>query len=344
MSEKTKIDERFMARAVELSRHGFPAPNPHVGCVLVKDGEIVGEGFHKRAGEAHAEAVALSQAGPRAAGSTCYVTLEPCNHHGRTPPCSLALIQAGVARVVYAVSDPHPAARGGAQALTEAVVDVNSGVLANEAAAANERFLVSQSNGRPFVTLKLALSLDGFLTRFPGKPTAITGDAARHEVHRLRAEMGAVLVGAGTVRADNPQLTVRTFTPPFQPLRVVLGSKGLTGEERVFNDEAETLWLVKEATHERQTAVQNEDLTTAALRLLSERGINGVLVEGGAKTARAFYQAGLVDALELFYGPEVFGEGTPWASGSMNPNQWRLVCHERLENDAWLSYRPANEH
>lgn len=339
MGARRTTDERFMARAVELSRGGFPAPNPHVGCVLVKDGEIVGEGFHEQAGMPHAEVQALRQAGTQAAGGTCYVTLEPCNHHGRTPPCSRALIEAGVTRVVYAVVDPNPTAQGGGEALAEAGVKVESGVLAEEAAAVNERFLVSQEKGRPFVMLKLALSLDGFLTRLPGKPTAITGEAVRNEVHRMRAHMGAVLVGAGTVRADDPQLTVRSFKPPFQPIRVVLGSQGLTGNERVFDDEAETLWLVRTANNKKQTEVQDEDLASAALRLLADRGTNGVLVEGGAQTARSFYELGLVDALELFYGPVVFGEGTPWATGRLSAQKWRLAKQARLTNDAWLSYR-----
>src|SRR2546423_1897548 len=220
--------EAFMREAIELSRRGFPAPNPRVGCVIVRGGEVIGRGYHDHAGGPHAEAVALNEAGARARGSDVFVTLEPCNHQRRTGPCSEALIAAGVKSVTYAVGDPNPRATGGSARLMQAGIDVNQGVLANEAAEVNRVFLTAMRLGRPFVTVKAAMSLDGKIatlqhsnTSTP-KPQWITGEPAREMGHTLRAEMGAVLVGAGTVRADNPHLTARIEQVVNQPLRIIL--------------------------------------------------------------------------------------------------------------------------
>lgn len=221
-------DRRFMGRALELARRGRgrAAPNPMVGAVVVRDGEVVGEGWHAEHGAAHAEAEALREAGGRARGATVYVTLEPCAHRGKTSPCTEALLDAGVRRVVVACRDPHPEAEGGAEALREAGVEVDVGVEGREAARLNARFLWRQARGAPFVGLKLALSLDARIARSPGTRTAVTGEEAWGHVHRLRAGHRAVLVGRRTVEVDDPRLTARGDVRPRRPtIRVVLDSR-----------------------------------------------------------------------------------------------------------------------
>jgi diaminohydroxyphosphoribosylaminopyrimidine deaminase/5-amino-6-(5-phosphoribosylamino)uracil reductase len=304
--------EQAMARAVDLSRMGFPAPNPHVGCVIVRDGCIVGEGFHEFAGGPHAEKVALLQAGSAAKGSTAFVTLEPCNHHGRTPPCSEALIEAGIARVVYAVGDPNPKASGGAQRLREAGIAVESGLLASEAREANLRWLVAVDRGRPWVTVKAAITLDGCVAAVDGTSKWITGDAARQVGHSLRAEHAGILVGSQTVIDDDPQLTARVDGVRNQPIRIVLdGSARLAGSEPVFRGEpGEWLWYCASPTGERQTAMP-ENLALF-LADLWRRGINSVLIEGGPHTASRFIEEGLVDEIQLFVAPKILGEGKRW--------------------------------
>ena len=229
----TDFDRSAMARALELAARGLETthPNPRVGCVIAQGEEIVGEGWHERAGEPHAEVNALRAAGPRAAGATAYVTLEPCSHHGRTPPCVDALIAARVARVVFALEDPNPRVSGrGAQALRQAGVSVESGVLAAEAAAINPGFLARMRSGRPWVRVKLAMSLDGRTALANGASRWITGPAAREDVQHWRARSSAILTGVGTVLADDPRLDVRLPDPPHgpprtQPLRVVLDTR-----------------------------------------------------------------------------------------------------------------------
>lgn len=306
----------FQQRAVELAQGGFPMPNPRVGCVMVKDGRVVGEGWHEAAGQLHAEAMALASAGDVARGATCYVTLEPCNHFGRTPPCAQALIHAGVARVVIGVMDPNPAAAGGAMALRAAGISIEQ---EPEFTAACERvnsfWLKAIRLGRPYVMLKAALTRDGFMARPDGTSKWITNETARARARLLRAEMGAVMVGTGTVLADDPMLTVRDTSIINPPVRVVLDARRTLPEGlHVWDDTAPTLRLVGDA------AAQAGDLSVpcdasgrldlvAVLQVLWERGVRGVLVEGGPTLIDAMVRAELVDRVVLFTGAVEFGEG-----------------------------------
>ena len=330
-------DRDWMARAVELSRRGFPAPNPHVGCVIVQDGKIVGEGHHESAGGPHAEAVALDQAGDSAKGSTVYVTLEPCNHHGRTPPCSEALVRHGVAKVLFAVGDPDPVASGGGDRLRGAGIVVESGLLAQEASEANRQFLKAVQNNRPYVTLKCAVTLDGFAARKDGTSKWVTGEGARQDGHRLRAERGSVLVGRGTVQTDDPLLTARIEGVANQPVRVVLDPAGkLTGRDRVFGEEAKTVWL-GQGTNQTPW----DGTVQGALGVLAQLGIRGVLVEGGPRTHATFLESGLADEVVLYVAPVLFGEGLTWAggfAGDIRAFGFELTDVTRFGNDVRLTY------
>lgn len=336
-------DETFMTRAVALAGQGWPAPNPRVGCVVVKDGAVVGEGFHDHAGGPHAEVVALQAAGDKADGATAYVTLEPCNHHGRTPPCSEALVRAGVRRVVVAVADPNPLAAGGNATLRQAGIEVEFGVGAAEAEKVNEPFLTAMRRGRPYIVIKAAVTLDGCTAWPDGRSRWITSDAARLVGHRLRAECGAVLVGWRTVHTDNPSLTARIPGVVNQPLRIVLDPNSrLTGREHVFSQPGETWWCVAEATQPGQTVLDPYGLGSL-MELMAERGLTGLLVEGGGRTIRTFIEAGLVDRLELFVAPKLFGAGIPWLPpyGPMEGWTERLVLDAvaQVGPDVHLSYR-----
>ena len=323
----------FMRRAIEVAKNGFPAPNPHVGCVIVADRNVVGEGFCHHAGADHAEVMALKQAGAAARGATAFVTLEPCNHFGRTPPCSLALIEAGVAKVVIANEDPNPKAAGGIGRLRAAGIEVESGLLAEEAFEVNRQFLTAIERKRPYVVLKAAVSLDGRIATSTGESQWITGPLAREEGHRLRAECGAVLVGRRTVEADNPNLTARILDVVNQPVRIVLDpSARLTSEYRVFDDSAETIH------------VTGDICLDSLLSELYQRNILGVLVEGGANTIASFLRDGLGDDLNLFVAPMVLGSGPSWAADfgldklSEAP-RFRFVESKQLGPDVWLRYR-----
>lgn len=308
-------DREAMARAVRLSRRGFPAPNPHVGCVLVRDGAVVGEGWHRFAGGPHAEAEALAQAGDRARGATAYVTLEPCNHHGRTPPCSAALAAARVRRVVVACRDPNPVAAGGLESLRQAGIEVQVGLLAKEAEEANWRFLTAMRRKRPAVVGKIAVSADGRIALPGGESRWITGPAARRAGHRLRAEMGAVLVGRATAEVDDPSLTARIPGVRNQPLRVVLDPElRLPPGLRLFDGSAPSLRVAGEPFEADLTVPRVADGGLDLEALLAElfaRGQTGLLVEGGARTLGAFLRAGLVDRLELFVAPKLLLDGLP---------------------------------
>lgn len=349
-------DVLFMARAIELSRRGFPAPNPHVGCVIVRDGSIVGEGYHRLAGQPHAEVEALREAGDAARGATAYVTLEPCSHHGRTPPCTGALIAAGVARVVYAVDDPNPRAGGGAQRLRDAGIEVEGGLLADQAAASNEQFLFAMRRNRPFVTVKAGIGLDGRIALPSGESKWITSEEARECARRLRADMGAVLVGPGTVLADDPHLTY----PGGSVVRVVLDPRReLPPTARVFDDAAETLHVVPPSPPSplsppfigAKGGVVELPLDDGRfpipllLQRLFEMGQTGLLVEGGGRTIGSFFAAGCVDAIELFLAPKVLGGGPSWVEGLTLPSladapEFRIARLEALGDDLWISLRP----
>ena len=274
----------WMRRALQLAASGpWPDPNPRVGCVVVAaDGTVVGEGHHHGAGTPHAEIEALSSAGSAARGATAYVTLEPCSHTGRTGPCAEALVEAGVARVVFAQSDPNPDAAGGAEVLHAAGIHVTGGVLADEAATLNDRWARSVALGRPLVTWKLATTLDGRSAAADGSSQWITGEAARADVHALRATRDAVLVGTGTVLADDP--------------RVVMGERPLPAGARLHDAPGEVLHLTTRDPSE-------------ALGRLWHSGIRDVWLEGGPTLAAAFLRAGLVDDVYAYVAPALLGSG-----------------------------------
>jgi diaminohydroxyphosphoribosylaminopyrimidine deaminase/5-amino-6-(5-phosphoribosylamino)uracil reductase len=316
-----------MARALQLAERGLYTtdPNPRVGCVLVKDGAVVGEGWHERAGGPHAEINALRQAGAQAAGATAYVTLEPCSHHGRTPPCSDALIAAGVVRVVAAMQDPNPRVAGsGLQALQQAGIETSCGVLAAGAAALNPGFVKRMRSGLPWVRCKLAMSLDGRTAMASGESQWITGPDARRDVHRLRARASAILTGIGTVLADDPALTVRLEEPAstavLPPLRVVLDSQlRMPADAQLLGLPGETLLLTGVAAPQH-ARLQRAGVTLATLPLQAGRldlvavlqhlgalQLNEVHVEAGATLCGALLQAGLVDELVIYMAPHLLG-------------------------------------
>ncbi|MFN7171774.1 MAG: bifunctional diaminohydroxyphosphoribosylaminopyrimidine deaminase/5-amino-6-(5-phosphoribosylamino)uracil reductase RibD [Fimbriimonadaceae bacterium] len=348
-------DKTYMQMAVELSRGGFPAPNPHVGCILVKDGEVIGRGFHQFAGGDHAEAMALREAGDRARGATAYVTLEPCNHHGRTPPCSEALIQAGIYRVVVAVSDPNPKAKGGTEKLLSAGTEVETGVCAAEAYWANRLFLEAHWQQQAVFGIKAAVTLDGRIALPNGESQWITGQPARVKAHQLRAEYGAVLVGRATVEADNPRLTVRHLKVANQPVRVVLDPEFKLSERmNVFDGAASTLWVGEKGRRASSPArnveiVELERLEDGMLDLIAlsvemfRRGHIAVLVEGGARTVSGVMKAGLASELHLFQAPVVFGAGPTWLEGQLagtvaESPRLKLVQREPIGKDLYSHY------
>ena len=315
-----------MARALRLATRGLYTtdPNPRVGCVLVHAGQVVGEGWHVQAGAGHAEINALAQAGERARGSTAYVTLEPCCHHGRTPPCTDALIAAGVSRVVIGMQDPNPQVAGqGVQALQAAGIDVTTGVLAEQVATLNPGFIRRMQSGRPWVRCKLAMSLDGRTAMASGESRWITGEAARLDVHRLRARASAILTGIDTVLADDPSLTSRLDGDEVrQPLRVVLDSRlRLSPQARLLSLPGDTLVLTTSKDVGRHEALINAGAEVVrlpkegkrldlkrVLGLLGERELNEVHVEAGPTLSGALLQAGLVDELVIYVAPHLMGD------------------------------------
>ncbi len=292
-----------MQRAIELAATpGVPlGPNPRVGCVLLDDdGQVVAEGYHRGAGTPHAEVDALTRAGGAARGTTAVVTLEPCNHTGRTGPCAAALVEAGVRRVVVAQLDPNPVAAGGSQTLRAAGVEVEDGLLAEESRALNRVWTFAVEHGRPFVTWKFATTLDGRSAAADGTSRWVSGTAARRDTHRLRALCDTMLVGTGTVAVDDPLLTVRDeHDRPLaaQPLRAVMGERDLDPSARVLGADAETVHLRTRDPHE-------------ALAELYARGRQHVFLEGGPTLAAAFLRAGLVDEIVAYVAPVLLGAGT----------------------------------
>lgn len=315
-------DHEMMARALRLAERGAytTKPNPMVGCVLVKDGEVIGEGWHQRAGGPHAEVLALEAAGKSSKGATAYVTLEPCPHTGKTGPCADALIQAGVARVVGALRDPHPHVDGGGfQRLREAGIEVQSGLMETQARTLNRGFLSRIERGRPWVRVKLASSLDGRSALASGDSKWISGEPSRADVQRWRARSGAIMTGAGTVLVDDPRLTVRLGddTPFVPPLRVVLDPGLATvARGRVREGDAPTLYIHApdarlprgfETQHVHAPVRYGRFDLDAVLRILADRGINEVQVEAGATLAGALLSAALVDELLLYIAPVMLG-------------------------------------
>ena len=341
-------EDEAMRRAIALAARGLgtTSPNPVVGCLLLDaEGEVVGEGFHAYAGGPHAEIVALAQAGERARGGTAVVTLEPCNHTGRTGPCSHALINAGVRRVVIAVDDPTPVAAGGATTLRAAGVQVETGVRRKEAEQGNVAWLTAVRRGRPYVTWKFAATLDGRSAAADNTSQWITSAPARSDVHVLRSTMDAIMVGAGTVVADDPQLTVRDADGhPMgrQPLRVVLDSAGRTPSDARVRDDVAQTWL---ATAESAGAGPDGRVDPAAvLAELWRRGLRHVLLEGGPRLAAAFLDAGLVDEVVAYVAPTLLGAGPSALSGGAvgtlaDAHRAELVDVTRLGPDVRLRYR-----
>jgi diaminohydroxyphosphoribosylaminopyrimidine deaminase/5-amino-6-(5-phosphoribosylamino)uracil reductase len=320
----TAQDSRWMAQALRLAELGLygTSPNPRVGCVLVADGEMVGSGWHRRAGEPHAEALALREAGAKARGATAYVTLEPCSHHGRTPPCADALIAAGVARVVVAMQDPNPQVAGaGIARLIAAGIAVETGLMEAAARELNQGFVARMTRGRPWLRSKIAMSLDGRTALANGVSQWITGEAARKDVQHWRARSCAVLTGIDTVLADDARLTVREAETDRQPLRVVLDSRlRMPLSSRVLQGGKV---LIYTTVHDAQkvdalgkagaevSVIASEggrvDLSVA-LTDLARRGCNEVLVEAGSVLNGALLRAGLVDELLLYMAPQLLGD------------------------------------
>ncbi|MBB2691507.1 UNVERIFIED_ORG: diaminohydroxyphosphoribosylaminopyrimidine deaminase/5-amino-6-(5-phosphoribosylamino)uracil reductase [Rhizobium esperanzae] len=340
----TPDDEGFMAAAIRLSRRhlGRTASNPSVGCLIVRDGVIVGQAVTAVGGRPHAEPQALAEAGARARGATAYVTLEPCSHHGKTPPCAEALIAYGVARVVISVTDPDPRVSGrGISMLRDSGIEVDTGVLEAEGRRSLAGYLTRQTKNRPYVTLKLAVSADGMIGRAGEGQVAITGPEARAEVQTLRAETDAILVGIGTAISDDPLLTVRTPGLEAQsPIRIVLDPSlalPLTSNLVATAREVPVILVASENVPPLAADAEGGATPTDAADLdsrravleaagveivycnpyhpevllpaLATRGISSLLVEGGAKTARLFLEAGLVDRIRLYQAPVVIGEG-----------------------------------
>ena len=325
-TEFNETDIRHTARALELARRGIGlvSPNPLVGCVIVaENGEVVGEGTYFKDDVTHAEAVALAQAGERARGGTSYVSLEPHDHHGKTPPCTEALIDAGIARVVCPVEDPNPLVSGkGFERLRKSGIDVTTGILADEALKLNEKFITWHRKGRPFVHLKLAMSLDGRISLAGSVSTALSGDAAHRRVHELRHEHDAILVGSNTAYVDNPSLTDRSGKPRRRPLmRVILDNRlRLSADSTLATTTAENPTVVMtnnidplkfEPLLDRGVQVVPVEGGARNLRLvleeLKKREIQSVLVEGGTNVAGAFVDARLVDKVTLLCSPIIIG-------------------------------------
>lgn len=322
----TEQDHRYMHRALELAKRGWGLtnPNPLVGCVVVKDGHVLAEGWHARCGEDHAEAMALKQL-ENAQGATLYVNLEPCNHTGKTPPCSELIIQKQVSRVVYALDDPNPVAVGGAVRLKEAGVRVEGGLLSAEAAELNEIFITWVTRHSPFIIVKYAMTLDGRIAASTGDSRWITGPEARGMVHGLRQRVSGILVGSGTVLADDPELSVREWEgEKRQPLRVVLDARGrIPSEAKVFKDQnlQQTLLVTTDQIGLEKTerllaqGVQiwrgpleggHLDLKAVMARL-REIGCDSVLVEGGSGVHGSFLDNRLADRIYAFIAPKLIG-------------------------------------
>jgi len=328
-------DHRHMARAMRLAERGLYTtdPNPRVGCVLVRDRRIVGEGWHRKTGEPHAERNALIAAGEAARGATAYVTLEPCSHHGRTPPCAQGLIEAGVARVVAAMSDPNPLVAGrGMAMLREAGIETAVGLLEADAEALNPGFLARMRHARPYVRCKLAMSLDGRTAMASGESQWITAEAARRDVQYLRTRSSAILTGVGTVLADDPSMNVRLSVEELhgvesagdlrQPLRVVLDTRLRTPPRaRLLSLPGDTLFVCGEGAP-AETELELRGAGADVLRLpqlggridlpallvaLADRGMNEILIEAGATLAGSALLAGLVDELVVYVAPQLLG-------------------------------------
>ncbi len=364
----------MMARAMRLAEHGLftTQPNPRVGCVIAHGEAIIGEGWHQRAGQPHAEAFALRAAGELARGATAYVNLEPCSHHGRTPPCADALIEAGIARVVFASKDPNPKVAGaGIRRMREAGIAVETGLMRVAAGELNRGFFSRFERGRPWVRVKLAMSLDGRTALASGESKWITGEAARADVQRWRARSSAILAGAGTARADDPRLTVRLRPLPpggfivggegFQPLRVVVDLRldALRADAHLLDGSAPTLVLHAPDVQPRDDRYQRVELAevpvdakgrvnlAATVRLLADRQVNELQVEAGPTLCGALFEQDLVDELLLYVAPILLGDNArpllalPPLPDMAGRHQLRVLDQRRVGDDWRVLLRPA---
>lgn len=354
-SGRDERDRRWMERALELAARGWGRvePNPMVGAVVVRGDRAVGEGYHREHGGPHAERLALEEAGEEARGATLYVTLEPCTHHGNTPPCTDAVLRAGVSRVVIACRDPHRDARGGADELRRRGLQVRCGVAGERARAQIARFLWRASTGRPWVTLKYGLTLDARLARREGEQTRVTGEEAHREVHRLRAGHDAILVGRRTAVVDDPLLTARGEPEPrVPPARVVLDPElRLPAESRLARTaDSAPVWAVSgpDAPEDRRRDLERRGVRVVELpeadpgrihldaltSFLAEEGVGSLMVEGGGRVGSAFLAGGHVHRMRLFYAPRLFGpDGVPAFPGAPGEG--------RPEGPEWIVARRA---
>ncbi len=381
MKEKSqeKLDRRYMARALKLASHGLytASPNPAVGCVIVRGGKIIGEGWHHRAGEGHAEIMALENAGGSVKGATAYVTLEPCSHYGRTPPCAVRLVHEGIKRCVIAVGDPNPKVSGrGVRILESAGIEVKSGVLEKKAWFLNRAFMKGITQNRPFVTLKSGMSLDSKVALKNGQSQWITGQRARACGMDLRARCDAVITGSGTVMADNPRLSVRYDELPSkakklvsredtrQPLKVVLDSRARLNpaDWDLFKTGGKVLWCTALKGRAQETRKEQLDDRVTRLYLPAEGGrislpslldylgglqLRSVLVEAGGVLSGAFIASGLVDEIYAFVAPALLGDSSQAAfaleapQALANAQRFKLHSVKKLGEDARLHYLGA---
>ena len=362
MSEFSARDHHWMSLALRLAARGLftTTPNPRVGCILVRDEEIVGQGWHERAGEAHAEVHALQAAGSRARGATAYVTLEPCAHQGRTPPCASALVTAGITRVVAAMQDPNPAVSGrGLQLLAQSGIEIGCGLLAEASRQLNCGFVSRMSRGRPWLRVKAAASADGRTALANGVSQWITGEAARADGHQWRARSCAIVTGIGTVLDDDPRLTVRAVASARQPLKVVVDSQLRTPPESRLFDSGKVLLACSERHPDRAAAIEarggeilllpgaegRPDLWSL-MHELAKRGINEVLSEGGQRLNGALLRAGCVDELLIYLAPKLLGSDArpmlelPELNDLDEAGRWRFADVRQIGEDLRITMRP----
>lgn len=331
-------DEYFMKMALALAKkgRGYTSPNPMVGAVIVKDGQIKGRGYHQSIGKAHAEVNALADAGRQARGATLYVNLEPCNHTGRTPPCTRKILEAGIKRVVFAMEDPHTIAAGGAAFLKKHGVEVRRGVCEESAKRLNEAFIKYVQTGRPFVILKCAATLDGRIATRTGDSKWVTGEKARRFVHRLRHAVDAILVGIGTIHADNPDLTVRLGSKKgLDPVRIILDTQlSISADARILklDSNSDTILVTgSKIAEEKKNSIQKKGVRLIQqpgasdridLNLLMDQlgsmGITSVLIEGGSRVIASAFSSGVVDKILFFYAPRILAgdDGIPICRGT----------------------------
>jgi diaminohydroxyphosphoribosylaminopyrimidine deaminase/5-amino-6-(5-phosphoribosylamino)uracil reductase len=355
VSAFSPFDHAMMRRALELAQKGLftTTPNPRVGCVVAKDERIVGEGWHERAGGPHAEVIALNAAGARAADSTVYVTLEPCNHYGRTPPCVTKLFECKVKRVVAAMRDPNPRSLEGGNALEGAGIRFEHGLMEGEARELNLGFVSRMARGRPWVRLKIAATLDGRSALPDGRSQWITGAEARRDAHRWRARACALLTGIGTVRADDPQLTVREVQTPRQPLRVIVDSRLETPRgARILQGEKTLVFAGSSGTlpNAEVVALANQSGKVDLPRMLEElarRGVNELHVEAGLRLNGSLVREGCVDEVLIYLNPSFLGSDAEGMLELAAPRsleerrRLRVLSVDRIGEDLRILARPA---